>query len=629
MSQSPRIVEYHQQFDPSQRGAPLPRANPPDMGGPARLQGQALGAIGRALEEEQERVKKRDEEEARAWSATALSEARLKWTTALIERQAEAEPGAPGFTSKVTGDFAKYAEEVVGKAKTPTAKRYLTERMAALHAELGEKAMTFEAQARVDWRSDQFTGAITNTQKLMNQDPSQYPAALAERLAEIDGANIPPIKKSALREKAITDISGAAVWTQIQRSPTGFLQSIGFLDKPTYTAGVGAGMLEQGNIDLSKRPVVKNADGSISTVRSIGVNIDGKEVLIPTVVGGKVVSDDQAIAHYKKTGEHLGVFESPKASEEYAQRLHVQQEQMYKGGKTFKSSGDLNGRTGNAAFDALPFKERTAMFESAIRLKVQMDTDTERTANQQRATLAAGGMQDAWKLIMVDKKPKEAMAQIERIRPMISGPEYHSLLTGWKTQFKPEGTPGQKTDPGAYRDLMSLVIAGKDDDAAQKALTYHKSGLLSNEHLGGFVRNDRRQGPKTEYDLSRALIAKSLEPGAMVPDPVGRARQAQAVDAFDRWVKTNPKADDAAVRARGNEILDQYRFINLSDTVLALPMPRSGAIRRMPQDKTGMQQDLLRAQQAAAKKYAAKQFTDAEYQEEMAILNRWRKTMEQ
>lgn len=75
------------------------------------------------------------------------------------------------------------------------------------------------------------------------------------------------------------------------------------------------GQLEKGNIDLTNRPTVKNSDGSISTVRSITVT-DGKTaVLIPTVIRkpdgtGKVVSNNDAIKHYKRTGEHLGKFDS-------------------------------------------------------------------------------------------------------------------------------------------------------------------------------------------------------------------------------------------------------------------------------------------------------------------------------
>jgi len=92
------------------------------------------------------------------------------------------------------------------------------------------------------------------------------------------------------------------------------------------------GVLEPGNIDLTKRPVVRNGDGSISTVRSIGVNIDGQEVLIPTVSDdGRILSDKDAIAQYRRTGKHLGKFSSPQASDAYAQQLHLQQERMYSG----------------------------------------------------------------------------------------------------------------------------------------------------------------------------------------------------------------------------------------------------------------------------------------------------------
>lgn len=85
------------------------------------------------------------------------------------------------------------------------------------------------------------------------------------------------------------------------------------------------GSVEAGNIDLTKRPIVKNADGTISTVRSISIGEDGHTVLIPTVVGGKVVSDEQAIKYYEDTGEHLGKFKDEASANAYAQGLHETQ----------------------------------------------------------------------------------------------------------------------------------------------------------------------------------------------------------------------------------------------------------------------------------------------------------------
>jgi hypothetical protein len=85
-----------------------------------------------------------------------------------------------------------------------------------------------------------------------------------------------------------------------------------------------------GNIDLHNRPVVTNPDGSISTVRSISIGTPEGTVLIPTVVGGRVVSNDEAIAHYRTTGQHLGIFPDDKSAEEYANRLHEEQAREYR-----------------------------------------------------------------------------------------------------------------------------------------------------------------------------------------------------------------------------------------------------------------------------------------------------------
>lgn len=99
---------------------------------------------------------------------------------------------------------------------------------------------------------------------------------------------------------------------------------------PTQRLTLAPGQIVPGNIDLAHRPVVRNLDGSISTVRSITVTDPrGRAYLIPTVVGSRVVSNDQALAHFQRTGEHLGVFANEHAADQYAQQLHEAQAREY------------------------------------------------------------------------------------------------------------------------------------------------------------------------------------------------------------------------------------------------------------------------------------------------------------
>src|SRR3546814_15931822 len=86
-----------------------------------------------------------------------------------------------------------------------------------------------------------------------------------------------------------------------------------------------AGLVTPGNIDIMNRPRVVNADGSVSTVRSMSFEENGVEVLVPTVSeDGRILSSQDAIEAYRKTGRFLGKFETPTAATAYAETLTEQ-----------------------------------------------------------------------------------------------------------------------------------------------------------------------------------------------------------------------------------------------------------------------------------------------------------------
>jgi hypothetical protein len=136
------------------------------------------------------------------------------------------------------------------------------------------------------------------------------------------------------------------ITTPIPNNPAGPSMYAPDVDSMRFALG---GPVVEGNIDLNNRPVVKNEDGTISTVLSMSIGTPEGEVLIPKVSDdGRILSEDEAVQQYRATGRHLGVFQNTEDADTYARDLSVRQGAEYrtpepeyaKGGFAVEGMGD-------------------------------------------------------------------------------------------------------------------------------------------------------------------------------------------------------------------------------------------------------------------------------------------------
>lgn len=102
------------------------------------------------------------------------------------------------------------------------------------------------------------------------------------------------------------------------------------------------GLRKPGNIPLNGRPIVPNADGTYSSEKSFSIGTDQGEVLLPLVVNGQELSQEDAINHYRKTGEHMGIFDTPDNADAYATATHNRNLKTSSGAPNYEAQAAIN-----------------------------------------------------------------------------------------------------------------------------------------------------------------------------------------------------------------------------------------------------------------------------------------------
>lgn len=114
------------------------------------------------------------------------------------------------------------------------------------------------------------------------------------------------------------------------KMPNGGLYPVGDYDR-TLAPKKGNYLLPDIN-----RPSYIDDEGGRRSEYKMGVNLDGRETVIPTVVNGRQLSEEEAIDRYQKTGLHMGKFGTPDQSE-YASRLRTARYNMLENPVTFNA----------------------------------------------------------------------------------------------------------------------------------------------------------------------------------------------------------------------------------------------------------------------------------------------------
>jgi hypothetical protein len=91
------------------------------------------------------------------------------------------------------------------------------------------------------------------------------------------------------------------------------------------------GLLQRGNLNPYERQIMHNipgpegsGQGGISTLRTTILGTDKGFLLLPSVTpDGRLLNSTQEIMdQYRRTGQHLGIFDSPQNADAYDRMLH-------------------------------------------------------------------------------------------------------------------------------------------------------------------------------------------------------------------------------------------------------------------------------------------------------------------
>lgn len=276
-----------------------------------------------------------------------------------------------------------------------------------------------------------------------------------------------------------------------------------------------SGQVEPGNIDLAKRPIAYNKDGSYSTVRTIGFT-DGKvHRNIPTVTAdGRVVGPDEAIREYRRTGQHLGAYSTPEAAERAAQNLHEEQAGDY---DTRAEANEPTTGPANPAYSKM--RETSIMADKGqAALDEAQGNHNGHSENWNRPAPGGGAAPDPYMNAILDTvsggvagavRPTVSRAVSEGLDVALTGRELPAPT--WSTRVTNSVSPAQMARM-SHRDILKALgnsrqeaynIASATTDTTPAALEAREAARIADAMRRPGVQSNAWSGEARASDLSK------------------------------------------------------------------------------------------------------------------------------
>lgn len=216
-----RVNTYDQRTTPRSQAQPFTRSV--DVGdGLAR----GLNKVGQALQAEVTFKRQQEEDDARVYASTAMSQARASASEMQRRIFSEAPDGWRGATQRFSQEFGQRREQALAGAPTPAAQRYLNQQFDAYQPLLLEEMAGQEQTNRETWQFSTIANNIDSDSNTIATNPGFYQPALTQQLDLINGMAMSEVNRERLRSHAISSYSTVAVSAMIERDPAGTLAAL-------------------------------------------------------------------------------------------------------------------------------------------------------------------------------------------------------------------------------------------------------------------------------------------------------------------------------------------------------------------------------------------------------------------